>query len=129
MCRVFHLARRASIVASCEHTFVTSDGSAYTRFKRALGTGNLNLIRAAAAELPRVGLADALEVCLLMRDQDERGFERAAVRWLGRFALEARGVTIEALERAAGALRAMPQKPEAAMEILSGLCVRHGVDR
>ena len=53
----------------CEHTFVlTSDGSPYTRFKRALATGNLNLIRAAAAELPRVGLSDALEVCLLMRN-------------------------------------------------------------
>ena len=108
---------------------MTSDGSAYTRFRRALGTGNLNLIRAAAAELPRVGLADALEVCLLMRDHDRRGFERAAVRWLGRFALEARGVTIEALERAAAALRSMPQRPDVAMEILSTLCIQHGVDR
>ena len=108
---------------------VTSDGSPYTRFKRALATGNLNLIRSAAAELPRVGLPDALEVCLLMRDQDGRGFERAAVRWLGRFALEARNVTIEALERAAGALRAMPQSPDVAMEILSRLCLEHGVDR
>jgi hypothetical protein len=109
--------------------FVTSDGSAYTRFRRALGTGNLNLIRAAAAELPRVGLPDALEVCLLMRDQDQRGFERAAVRWLGRFALEAREVTIEGIERAASALRLMPQSPDVAMETLSKLCVRYGVDR
>src|SRR5437764_1073579 len=57
---------------------VTSDGSPYIRFKRALGTGNLNLIRAAAAELPHVGLTDALEVCLLMRDRDPVRFERAA---------------------------------------------------
>jgi hypothetical protein len=108
---------------------MTSEGSAYTRFRRALSTGNLNLIRAAAAELPRVGLPDALEVCLLMRDQDRRGFERAAVRWLGRFALEARGVTIEALERAASALRTMPQAPDSAMEVLSRLCIQYGVDR
>jgi hypothetical protein len=108
---------------------LTSDGSPYTRFKRALATGNLNLIRAAAAELPRVGLSDALEVCLLMRDQDGRGFERAAVRWLGRFALEARNVTIEAVERAAAALGAMPQSPDLAMETLSRLCIDHGVDR
>lgn len=115
----------------CEHMFatMTSDGSAYTRFKRALGTGNLNLIRAAAAELPRVALPDALEVCLLMRDHDQPGFERAAVRWLGRFALEASEVTIEVLERAAAALRVMPQRPDAAMEVLSRLCVQHGVDR
>ena len=114
----------------CEHTFaLTSDGSSYIRFKRALATGNLNLIRAAAAELPRVGLSDALEVCLLLRDQEGRRFERAAVRWLGRFALEARNVTIEALERAAAALRTMPQAPDLAMETLSRLCIEHGVDR
>jgi hypothetical protein len=108
---------------------LTSDGSSYTRFKRALATGNLNLIRAAAADLPHVGLSDALEVCLLLRDQDGRRFERAAVRWLGRFALEAGNVTIEALERAAGALRTMPQAPDLAMETLSRLCNEHGVGR
>lgn len=108
---------------------MTSDGSSYTRFKRALATGNLDLIRAAAAELPRVGLADALEVCLLMRDQDGGHFERAAVRWLGRFALEARNVTVEAVERAAAALGRMPQAPDLAMETLSQLCIQYGVDR
>jgi hypothetical protein len=118
------------VPAICEHMFaLTSDGSSYTRFRRALATGNLNLIRTAAAELPRVGLPDALEVCLVMRDHDGRGFERAAVRWLGRFALESRSVTIEALERAAAALRAMPQSPDLAMEVLSRLCIEHGVDR
>jgi hypothetical protein len=35
-------------------------GSPYPRLQRALATGNLNLIRAAAAELPRVDLSDAL---------------------------------------------------------------------
>jgi hypothetical protein len=40
---------------------VTSRGSAYARFRRALKTGNLTLIRNAAAELPRVDLGDALE--------------------------------------------------------------------
>lgn len=108
---------------------MTSDGSPYTRFKRALATGNLNLIRAAAAELPRVGLRDALEVCLLMRDHDPATFERAAVRWLGRFALEARDVTIGAVQRAAAALDAMPSQPDATMELLSRLCLEHGLDR
>ena len=108
--------------------FVTSDGSAYTRFRRALEIGNLNLIRTAAAELPRIGLADALEVCLLMREERDGRFERAAVRWLGRFALEARNATLEAVQTAAAALRIMPQRPEASMEILSRLCVEHRVD-
>lgn len=79
-------------------------------------------------ELPRVGLEDALEVCLLLRDQDPARFERAAVRWLGRFALEGRGVTIEALQRATGAFDAMPRRSQTAMEILASLCVKHGVD-
>jgi hypothetical protein len=107
--------------------FVTSDGSPYSRFKRALANGNLLMIRAAAAELPRIGLRDALEICLVVRGQDGDRFERAAVRWLGRFALEARDVTIEAIQAAAAALDAMPQQPERSMETLAGLCVRHSV--
>jgi hypothetical protein len=37
-------------------------GSAYARFQRALATGNLALIHAAASELPQVDLGDALAV-------------------------------------------------------------------
>ena len=107
--------------------FVNSDGRAYPRFRRALNTGNLNLIRAAAAELPHVGLRDALEICLLVRDEDLERFERAAVRWLGRFALEAREVTIDAVQTAAAALEALPTQPDRAMETLAGLCARHRV--
>jgi hypothetical protein len=107
---------------------MTSDGSPYSRFRRALATGNLLLVRTAAAELPRVALSDALEVCLLVRDQDPERFERAAVRWLGRFALEARDATLEAMQHAAAALDVMRHQPAAAMEILAAMCVRHGVD-
>jgi hypothetical protein len=39
---------------------MTSDGSAYARFRRALNTGNPTLVIAAARELPQVGLHDAL---------------------------------------------------------------------
>ncbi len=65
--------------------FVTSQGHPHARFDRALKTGNLNIIRAAAAELPRVELGDALRILSLMRD-DELLYERAAIRWLPRFA-------------------------------------------
>lgn len=95
---------------------MSSDGSAYSRFKRSIATGNLNLVIAAAAELPQVGLRDALEVCLLLRDEDPEGYERAAVRWAGRFALEARAVTLEAVQRAVAALDALPERPQDAME-------------
>jgi hypothetical protein len=107
--------------------FVTSSGSAYARFRRALETGNELLVLAAARELPHVGLEDALRVCLVLRDREPERYERAAVRWLGRFALEARGVTIEALSSAADALDALPERPAEAMERLLAICTCFGV--
>ena len=106
---------------------MTSDGSAYTRFKRALQTGNLTLVIATAAELPQVGLRDALQVCLLLRDGDGDRYERAAVRWAGRFALEARAVTLEAIQSAVAALDVLPERPSEAMEHLARLCAEHHV--
>lgn len=104
---------------------MTSDGSAYARFRRALETGNELVVIATARELPRVPLEDALRICLLIRGGDPDRYERAAVRWLGRFALEARGVTIHALRVAADALDALPDQPGDAMEWLQRLCVEH----
>lgn len=106
---------------------MTSDGSPYTRFRRALETGNATLAFAAARELPYVSLDDALRICLLLRDGDRIRYERAAVRWLGRFALEARGVTIDALRQAADALDRLPERAAEAMEQLQELCVEHGL--
>ena len=106
---------------------MTTSGSAYARFRRALETGNELLVLAAARELPHVSLEDALRVCLLLRDREPERYERAAVRWLGRFALEARGVTIEALRSAADALDVLPHRPGEAMERLQAICNAHGV--
>jgi hypothetical protein len=49
------------------------------------------------------------------------------VRWLGRFASEARGVTIDALRYAADALDALPARTPEAMEQLQRLSVRYGL--
>jgi hypothetical protein len=67
---------------------MTSDGSPYARFRRALATGNLLLIRAAAAELGTVSLGDALFVCVAIRDAEPERFERAALRWIARYCVE-----------------------------------------
>jgi hypothetical protein len=107
--------------------FVTSDGNPYARFKRALETGNEALVTAAALELPRIALDDALRICLVLRGGDPERFERAAVRWLGRFALEARQVRIDDLRQAADALAALPRQAADAMERLQRLCLAHGV--
>jgi hypothetical protein len=107
--------------------FVSSDGSAYVRFRRALEAGNATLVIAAARELPRVSLDDALRVVLVFRDGDSDQYERAAVRWLGRFALEARGATIDAIRAAADALDALPERTTEAMEQLQQICTAHDV--
>jgi hypothetical protein len=48
---------------------------------------------AAAAQL-EVGLADALALCVLLAEKDPQRFNRAAVRWHGRYVLETRGVLL-----------------------------------
>ena len=106
---------------------MTSDGNAYSRFRRALQSGNETLVIAAARELPQVALDDALRICLVLRGGDPTRYERAAVRWLGRFALEARGVTIQDLRLAAEALDVLPERAGEAMERLQRLCVARGV--
>jgi hypothetical protein len=106
---------------------MTSQGSAYARFRRAIDTGNELLVLAAARELPQIALDDALRICLVLRDGDQERYERAAVRWLGRFALEARGMTMAAIRAAADALDLLPAKPEDAMERLAHLCETHGI--
>lgn len=106
---------------------MTSDGNPYARFKRALETGNESLVVAAALELPKVALNDALQICLVLRGGDPVRYDRAAVRWLGRFALEAKGVTIADLRAAADALAALPLHASEAMERLQRLCIGRGV--
>jgi hypothetical protein len=78
-------------------------------------------------ELPRIALDDALRICLVLRGGDPDRYERAAVRWLGRFALEGRRVTIDDLRLAADALDALPERATDAMERLQRLCVERGV--
>jgi hypothetical protein len=106
---------------------MTSQGSAYARFRRALEIGNQALVLATARELPQIGLDDALRICLVLRDGDRDRYERAAVRWLGRFALEAPGVTIEGLRVAAAALEQLPERALEAMEQLQAVCAAHGL--
>ena len=107
--------------------FVSSQGSPYARFKRALRTGNLALVRSAAGELPAVRLDDALLIACLIEEQDAEQFERAAVRWLGRFALERPSVRIEDLREGAVAFQALAANPDGARRALADLAARHGL--
>src|SRR4051812_7636455 len=100
--------------------FVTSSGSPYARFRRALATGNLTLIRAAATELPRVDLGDALTLCVLLAAREPERYERAAIRWLGRFCLE-RPVTLVQVTQAAAAFELLSSDEETALARLQAL--------
>lgn len=100
--------------------------------RQAIDAGDLARVRAVAAAmpretvtLPRIALRDALEICLLMRDED--AYEKAAARWVARLALQAREITLDDLQRAAAALDALPHRPDAAMEQLQAVCLRCGV--
>lgn len=78
-----------------------------------------------AAQLGPIRLTDALRICLIVRDHDPAQYERAAVRWLGRFALEARNATLADLKCAAEALGALPSDANTAMDELATLCRRY----
>jgi hypothetical protein len=105
---------------------MTSSGSPYARFQRALATGNLTLVRTAAAELPRIGVAEAAAMLLVIERADPGQYERAAIRWLGRLCLERTEVDLDDLSRAAAALDVLPEDPESARPLLAEVCRRAG---
>jgi hypothetical protein len=86
--------------------FVTSAGSAYSQFKRALDRRNFLLAWTLAAELPKVPLADALSLLLLALEQQPWRFDTAAPRWHARLCEEAR-LTLADAQLAVSALDAL----------------------
>jgi hypothetical protein len=74
---------------------VTAQGSTYSRLRRALDRSNLTEALSAAADLPHVGLTEALELVLLVCDRAPEKFGRAALCWHRRYCREAGEVTLE----------------------------------
>jgi hypothetical protein len=74
--------------------FVTSHGSTYMRFRRALDRGKATEALLAAGELQFVGLGEALELTLLLAEGEDARYERAALRWHARFVYETKNVDI-----------------------------------
>jgi hypothetical protein len=74
---------------------MTSQGSPYARFRRALDNRSLTNALAAAAELKPLGLTDSLELLLLLRDKNPQRFGRAALRWHGRYCRETGSVQLD----------------------------------
>src|SRR3954447_3930182 len=87
---------------------MTSHGSAYSQFRRALERGNAQLAWATASELPKVSLEDAIALCLLQLPDDHKRFDRAAVRLHARMCRELRGLGLRESQLIGAALAALP---------------------
>jgi hypothetical protein len=87
--------------------------------------GDLEWFRRNAARLGPIRLTDALRICLIVRDREPQLYEQAAVRWLGRFALEARNLSLADFDFAIQAMAALPREADNAMERLAILCRRY----
>src|SRR6185369_8486837 len=92
----------------CEHPFVTAQGSAYMRFRRALDRGNVTEALSAASELQFVALAEALELTLLLADHEPEKYERAAARWHLRFGQDVPQVDLRESQAVLALLAAIP---------------------
>jgi hypothetical protein len=108
---------------------VTSQGSAYHRFRRALDHGNVTEALSAAAELQFVGLTEALELTLLLADGELAKYERAALRWHLRFVYESKNVDIRESQAVLILLAAIPANRLTASALAGLLSRRQGVER
>ncbi len=81
------------------------------RFQRAVRKGNVWLAEESARDLERpLSLKDALRLLMLYRKQPEK-YEKAAARWIARYAAEAPLVTLTDVELVTGLL---PWRPASA---------------
>jgi hypothetical protein len=102
---------------------MTSEGTVYGRFRRALQHGNLLVAEAAAREIGRVTLVDALALLVLIAEKDPRRYPRAAARWLGRWLEETPRVRLDDATFVLGALAALRDGDrEQAAGVLTAAC-------
>jgi hypothetical protein len=73
-------------------------------FKRAVERGNLVVAEATARELRRLTLEEALGLLFLYAEKEPIKFERAALRWLGRYVAEGKAISLLKAQLALSAL-------------------------
>ena len=99
---------------------MTASEGSYSRFRRALDNGNLLAARA-ATELNHVGLAEALELTLLILAKEPTRFRAAALRWHARYCGD-NNVSIEEATAVLGLLAMLEgRRGKPAAQALSGL--------
>jgi hypothetical protein len=100
----------------------------YARFEAALRTGDLAFIRRHADGLT-LSLADEAEVCRLIAGQDPGRLEAASVRWIKRFAAQARDERRSDYGLIVSSFDALMLEPEVAAGQLRALCAARGLGR
>jgi hypothetical protein len=100
---------------------VAAQGSALTRYRRALERRHIFGAEIAAKEMAYVSLRDALGLLALYAAEGSPKYGKAATRWLGRLALESDDLSLDDAQLAAAALQALPRRPDSAMKVLSDL--------
>ena len=100
--------------------FVTTQGTPLTRFRRAIEGRSILLAELAAREGGGLPLEDAVALVALYARLDDDKFERAAVRWLARYAKE-RQPTLGEVQLAGGALATLRAAPERGLRVLDEL--------
>jgi selenocysteine lyase/cysteine desulfurase len=99
------------------------------RFRRALDRGNVTEALSAASELQFVGLAEALELTLLLADRESEKYERAAGRWHARFLQEVPNVHLRESQAVLALLAAIPVNSLAAAALAELLSRRRSCER
>jgi hypothetical protein len=103
---------------------MTSQGSAHSRFTRAIAARNLFQVEVALREQRGVSLLDALDYLDLLAEQRPEKLEQAALRWHGRPELEAGVLTLAESQLALAALAALCGGQRDAVAILRRLVRR-----
>jgi hypothetical protein len=97
---------------------MTSQGTASGRFTRAVQTRNLFLAEVALKEMGNPSLLIALDYLALLTTERPEKFPLAALRWHGRFELEARTLTLAESQLALSALVALGEGDTEAISVL-----------
>ena len=107
---------------------MTSQGTAYGRFQRALRNGQVFQAELAARELGGLTLADALRLTILYADAEPEKFSRAAARWHARLVADAGLDLLEAQLALSALLLLAGSERNRATDLLIRLGRRHAIN-
>jgi hypothetical protein len=93
----------------CEHAFVSPERSPYVRFRRSLETRRLDDALAAAADVAWLNVDDALEILVLMAQEADPRFDKAAARWVGRLLVQTPPMTLKQVRWVVAMVEQLPR--------------------